>query len=100
MALEIKENRGIFELIGKVTSQNMGAVRIYFENEAESTDQMVISLERVSYLDASAAKFFERFYRKMASGNKAISIIGKQNREVVDVMNLTKTDYILSSDRV
>ena len=35
MALEIRENRGIFEVLGSITTQNLAALRIYFQNILE-----------------------------------------------------------------
>jgi len=100
MALEIRENKGIFEVLGKVTSQNLGALKIYFESVLEVTDEMVISLEKVTSMDASSALFFEELYKQVAANHKVLAIVGRQNKEISQVMNTTKTDYILSSDRV
>lgn len=100
MALEIKENRGIYEVLGNVTAQNLGALRIYFESILETNDSVVINLENVSTIDSSSALFFESIYKEGASRNKAISIVGRQNKDISEIMQMTKTDYILSSDRV
>lgn len=100
MALEIKENRGFFEIIGRVTSQNVTALGVYFESVLELDDNIVISVEKVQEMDSSAALFFESLYRESAKQNKVVSIIGRQNDEVSKVMEATKTDYILSSDRI
>ncbi|MEM8998925.1 MAG: STAS domain-containing protein [Bacteroidota bacterium] len=100
MALEIKENQGIFEILGKVSSQNLGALRVYFELVLEVNENIIISLERVIEMDTSVALFFEGLYKKAAMQNKAISIVGKQNEKIARLMNDTRTDYILSADRV
>jgi len=73
MALEIKENKGIFEIFGNVASQNLGALKVYFGTILESTD---------------------------AKRGKIISLIGRQNDSILEIMDLTKTYYILSSDRI
>ena len=100
MALEIKENRGIFEIDGNILSPNLGALKIYFENVLESNDSIVISLERVKKMDSSSALFFENIYKYGAERNKIVSIVGRQNNEISEIMRVTKTSYILSSDRV
>ncbi|GMN06218.1 hypothetical protein MTsPCn5_16070 [Croceitalea sp. MTPC5] len=100
MALEIKEDKGIFEVIGELTSQNLGALKVYFESALEVTDEMVISLEKVTVMDSSVALFFEKLYKQVAANHKVLAIVGRQNKEISEVMNITKTDYILSSDRV
>ena len=100
MALEIREDRGVLELYGKVTSENLGAIRIYFDSVLELAEVLIISLEGISEMDSSAAYFFEELYRKGAEQNRIVSIIGRQNIAIEDVMKITKTHYILSADRV
>ncbi|NQZ45182.1 MAG: hypothetical protein HRT65_12805 [Flavobacteriaceae bacterium] len=100
MALEIRESRGLFEVLGNVSSQNLGALNIYFETVLEANDNMVVSLEGVTEMDASGALFFERLYKEGAQRNKVVSIVGRQNHDIAQVMDMTNTDYILSSDRV
>ncbi len=100
MALEIKENRGIFEISGNLSSPNLGALKIYFESVLETSDSIVINLENVKNMDSSSALFFEKIYNYGAERNKIVSIVGRQNHNIIDIMNQTNTDYILSSDRV
>lgn len=100
MALEIKENRGIFELSGSLTTQNLGAIKIYFQQVLEHTDALVISLENITNIDAASAKYFEKLYHTVTKNNKVINIVGRQNNAIQQVMHITKTHYILSTDRV
>lgn len=100
MALEIKENRGFFEIIGKVTSQNINVLRAYFDSVLEQNDSIVISIEKVVEMDSSAAHLFEALYKEAPSNKKVVSIIGRQNKEISKIMEATNTDYILSTDRV
>lgn len=100
MALEIKEDGGLFEIRGRVTSQNLDALKVYFDSVLEQQDNIIVSMERVAELDTSAAFFFETLYRQAAVGNKAIAIIGRHNDAVTRVMQAVKTDYILSADRI
>ncbi|MEX0314810.1 MAG: STAS domain-containing protein [Allomuricauda sp.] len=100
MSLEIKENRGIFEILGKVTTQHVGALNSYFDHILEKHENVVVSLEKVTVLDSAAAHFFERLYQKSARQNKVVSLIGRQNSNVTDILNATKTNYILSPDRI
>ena len=100
MALEIKENKGIFKVIGKVSSQNLGALKIYFESALENVDEMVVSLEGVTEMDSSSALFFERFYLQSVKQNKVVVLVGEENKEIANIMDITNTNYILSPDRV
>ncbi|MBS9460956.1 MAG: STAS domain-containing protein [Bacteroidota bacterium] len=100
MSLEIKENRGIFEIFGKVTTQHIGALNSYFDSILEKHESIVISLENITLLDSAAAHFFEKLYLKSVKQNKVVSLIGRQNMNIQEIMNITQTNYILSKDRV
>lgn len=100
MALQINENQGLFEITGNITAQNIGVLKVYFDSIFESHDVVVLSLEKVTEMDATAALFFEKLYREVATNKKVLSIVGKQNMDIAEIMSLTRTDYILSSDRV
>ncbi|MEO0571302.1 MAG: hypothetical protein AAF039_06310, partial [Bacteroidota bacterium] len=95
-----RESNGFFEIIGRVTSQNVTALKVYFDTVLELNDAMVVSVEKVQEMDSSAALFFESFYRGAAAQNKIVTIIGRQNDGIFKIMEATKTAYILSSDRV
>lgn len=100
MSLEIRENRGIFEILGKVSIQHVSALNSYFDSILERHENVVVSLEKVTMLDSAAARFFEKLYQKSVKQNKVVSFIGRQNHSISEIMNTTKTNYILSSDRV
>ena len=100
MPLEIKEDHGVFEVLGDVTAQNVGALRAYYDSVLESQEQVIVSLEKVTVLDASAAHFFEKLYRESAERNKVMALIGRQNDTVLETLTATKTNYILSPDRI
>ncbi len=100
MPLEIKENHGAYEILGEVTAQHVGVLGAYFDSILENKDSFMINLENVTVLDSAAAHFFEKLYRKTAELNKVMALIGRQNENVLGTMNTTKTNYILSPDRV
>ncbi len=100
MSLEIRENRGIFEILGKVSTQHISALNSYFDSILEKNENFVVSLEKVTMLDSAAAHFFEKLYQKSVKQNKVISLIGRQNECITEIMNTTKTNYILSPDRI
>ncbi len=100
MALEILENHGLFEISGSVTSQNLGVLKVYFDSVFESHDVVVLSIEKVVEMDSTAALFFEKLYREVAVNQKVLSIVGRENMDIAEIMSLTGTDYILSSDRI
>ncbi|MEM8846983.1 MAG: STAS domain-containing protein [Bacteroidota bacterium] len=100
MPLEIKENRGVYKILGEVTAQHVGTLGAYFDSILEKNDSFMVNLEDVTVLDSAAAHFFEKLYRKSAELNKVVALIGRQNDNVLETMNTTKTKYILSPDRI
>lgn len=100
MALEIRENDGFFEISGRVNAQNIGVLDVYFATVLEEREAIVVSIEKVREMDASGALFFEQLYKKVGGQNKSVTIIGKYNDEITKIMEVTKTDYILSSDHM
>ncbi|WP_298502293.1 STAS domain-containing protein [uncultured Maribacter sp.] len=100
MAIEIKEKNGMFEVIGNISSQNMNSLKNYFETLIHSSEKIILNIENVKHIDKSGAFMLEKLYRNAAKTNKVISIIGRQNREIMNMMTTTKTHYILSNDRI
>ena len=90
----------MFKIYGKVTAQNLGALGVYFKSILEIQQRLVISLENIEHMDAAAALFFEQLYRDGAADNRVVALVGEENRNISQVMELTKTKYILSPDRV
>lgn len=100
MSLEIRENRGIFEVFGNISVKDVSILNSYFDFILEKHENFVVSLENVTMLDSAAALFFEKLYQKTVRQNKVVSLIGRQNNSISEIMNTTKTNYILSPDRV
>lgn len=100
MALNITENNGLFEISGSISAQNLGVLHIYFKAVLEKYDILLVSIEGVREMDAAAALYFEKLYKEVAQDNKAIHLFGLENKRISEVMQLTGTSYILSSDRV
>ncbi len=100
MAFEIKENSGMFEVLGSISSQNMTSLKNYFESIIPTTESIILNIEKVSSIDKSGAFMLEKLYKTAVGENKIISIIGRQNKKIMNTMKNTKTHYILSNDRV
>lgn len=100
MAIEINEKSGMFEVIGNISSQNMSSLKNYFESVIHKSDQIVVNIEKVKKIDSSGAFMLEKLYKSTAISNKVMSIIGRQNENIVGMMKSTNTHYILSNDRI
>jgi len=84
MALQIKETQGIFEILGKISSNNTFFLRKHLEFLIDANERTVVSLEKVSSLDSSGAKLLEQLYKKAMKGNKIIAFIGEQNKNIIN----------------
>ncbi|WP_299431924.1 STAS domain-containing protein [uncultured Maribacter sp.] len=100
MAIEIKENSGMFEILGNISSQNMTSLKNYFESIIPISESIILNIEKVGGIDKSGAYMLEKLYKGAVEKNKIISIIGRQNKKIASIMKNTKTHYILSNDRV
>ena len=100
MAFQIKEQHGIFKVIGNISSQNVNSLENYVSAHLHKTNHLILSNENVDQLDRSGAFMLERLYKVFVKKNRIISIIGNQNKKIANIMALTKTNYILSSDRI
>ncbi len=94
MAIEIREHKGIFEILGTFRAHNLGALQIYFDLMIEKYDDFVIRLDRVDDLDASAALYLEELHEKARGMNKRVTLVSQENPEVERILQLTGTLYL------
>ncbi len=100
MALKITNNQGIFEINGKLIFENVKSLQNYFECLIEQSDSLIISIEKVKKIDVSGVNTLALLYRKAMKKNKILSIIGKENKNIQQVFNHTKMNFILRNDFV
>ncbi len=90
----------MFEVLGELTSENAITLKDHFEQFLKETDNIILNLENVKSMDPDGAHTVERLYLDFMKSNRALHIIGKTNENITGVMKTTKTDYILSDDRI
>ncbi|MCE2614004.1 hypothetical protein LVD13_13585 [Flavobacteriaceae bacterium D16] len=100
MALQILQNEEIVEIVGKLAGSSLEYLHNFLEAIHNESDFLTLSLEKVTMLDHVSAKELEKLYKSAAKENKVLTIIGDQNANILPLMRKTKTDYILSHDRV
>ncbi|MBT8281336.1 MAG: ATP-binding protein [Muriicola sp.] len=100
MALIIKESNQIIEVWGNLNSQNINSLSRHLELSRRRKEFLVLSLDHIDHIDESSTKILEQQYCNTAASNKVLSIIGRENESVKQVMRQTKTTYILSNDRI
>ena len=99
MAVQIKEQYGILKVLGVLNSETARLTINHVNALLETKERVLVSLEGVLSIDITAAKSIEKMYTGAVRNNKVLSIFGRQNSNISEVLKATNTDYILSSDR-
>ncbi|MRH99821.1 hypothetical protein GH721_04670 [Kriegella sp. EG-1] len=100
MALQVKIQNQMLEVLGELTSENTLILKDHLDNFLNEFDNIILNLENVTVLEESSAITMEQMYLEYIQNRKGIQIIGKQNQHIAGVMKQTKTSYILCNDRV
>lgn len=100
MSFELKEQHGMFNVYGNISSKNMNNFESRMQQLIQKQEHIILSVERVKHIDKKAALMLEKLYKKAAIQNKVLTIMGRQNRDIAATMAKTKTNYIFSSDRI
>lgn len=99
MALHLNENNNMYEVHGDLNAENAATLKNHFEQFLDEVDNLILSLDNVSTIDPSSAYTIEQLYLEFIKKNKGFQIIGRENKNIANVMKGTKTTYILSDDR-
>ena len=100
MALKIEQKHGILNVTGILTSANANRLKNHFNRFLKKADAVILNLEGITKIETTGAYTVEQLYLDFAKNNRIISIIGKENKAIVNVMKATKTSYIFSNDRI
>ncbi|WP_430908293.1 STAS domain-containing protein [Maribacter sp. 2-571] len=101
MALQITEVSGTFSVTGELNHSTANILYRHMERVIPTrNDRIVLNLERVRHIDESAAYRLQELYLNAVRSNSALAIIGQENKVLLPVMSKTKTEYILSPDRI
>ena len=100
MAIQLKQNNDVLEVIGALTAENASVVKQHFDSFQKRVDNIIVSLDGVSSMGPSASFTMEQLYLDFMRSNRSIHIIGKENKKIAQTMKRTKTSYILSDDRI
>ncbi|MBN8566093.1 MAG: STAS domain-containing protein [Flavobacteriales bacterium] len=95
MALQITEYAGIFEITGKLNTQNANALKNHFETLIQTENHIIISLNQVSEIDPSSFGIIVNLYKKALEKNKVFYILPEENQNVIDLFKSKNMDYML-----
>lgn len=76
MAIEIKEDRGVYELHGSLTTQNITAIRTYFLLILENHTDVVVNVEHLDLIDVSALNFLKDLPAEALGMNRNLTLVG------------------------
>jgi ABC-type transporter Mla MlaB component len=98
MALQIKNNAGVYEINGELNSQNINSLNNHFKTLIEKSRMITISLNQIKEIDKTAVNAISNLYKKALSENKIFYIIGQENEKVNQLFQTEKLNYILRRD--
>lgn len=100
MALQITEISGVFSVHGMLNGANASILKRHMNRFIQPEKPVILSLERLKGIDTSAAHALHQLYIAAMRSNSILSIIGKENEAIAQVLDATKTSYIISNDRI
>lgn len=100
MALQITEVKGIFSIHGILNGGNAEILNRHISMFINPDKPLVVNLERLKGIDPGATHALRELYLKAMRSNSILSIIGRENKNILSVFKKTNTTYILSNDRV
>ena len=100
MALQITEFRGVFSVHGVLNASNSTILKQHMNRYINPKHPVILNLERLKGIDTSATHVLRQLYLNAMRSNSILSIIGKGNKNILPVLDATKTSYILSDDRI
>ncbi|MHA7056311.1 STAS domain-containing protein [Aquimarina sp. M1] len=96
MALKITNKQGVYELIGNVQGENALSLQGHFELLLNSTEKVILSLEKVKHIDTSGIQALTNLYRGAIKNNKIFYLIGSENNMINAAFG--KVNYMLRND--
>ena len=87
MALQILENNGNFYIQGKITSDNVLAMKLHLEYVLEERKYVTIDITKVKEIDIDGVTALTEIYQKTLLNNKIFTIIGVGCKEMYDHFN-------------
>ena len=100
MALQITETHGMFQVLGSLRAETSRTLHSHILRYMHERTQIILNLEKIKDMDASAAYMLQRLYRYAMRNNCILIIIGQENKRILPAMHKTRTSYILSHDRI
>ena len=95
MAIQINYDSGVYEINGLLNSQNGASLQNHFETLMDHSKGIVLSLNKVVDIDASAANSIAALQKRAQIANKMFFIIGMKNSKVNALFTALSLNEIL-----
>jgi ABC-type transporter Mla MlaB component len=87
MALQILENKGKFYIQGKITSDNVFAMKLHIESILEKRKYVTIDITKVTEIDIDGVFALTKIYQNALRTNRIFTIIGVGSKDMYDHFN-------------
>jgi anti-anti-sigma regulatory factor len=84
MAVQIQENKGIFELSGSLSAQNLRAIQTYFLFVLEQQPEIVINVENLEAIDSSALHYLKELPAVARGMEARVTVVGMEIPQQID----------------
>ncbi|MFK7810896.1 MAG: STAS domain-containing protein [Maribacter sp.] len=100
MSIQILENNGVFHVDGILDSQNAQVLNTYISKVINTTQHLILNLERVVEFDSKAAFMLLRIFINAVHSNTKFAVIGISNKKLIQVLQETETIHIWSQSKI
>ena len=93
--LQINYHKGVFEIKGKLESENSKSITSYFNSLFKVSPKIIISLKELKKIDSSGIQSLIELHNYSMRNNKVFHIIGKTNEKIRKKISHSKLNYII-----
>ena len=98
MNFQIINNKGTFEIHGNLTLENTSYTKDYFNTLLDRYYEIVICLNKVTKLDASALQVLQFISEKAKQRSKTLFVLGKHNEKIKNTIHNANLNSIFRND--
>lgn len=90
MALTIKENHGVYSVVGSLNATTATNFQMYFENILNTSDTLTIDIENIEEIDYNGVNAIKILYVNAKTTDKHLLIIGNVSEHIYNSLQTIK----------
>ncbi|WP_378186549.1 hypothetical protein ACE939_15260 [Aquimarina sp. W85] len=98
MSLQIINNKGVYEICGNLTRQNLSLVHEKFSHLLNHYEEVVMSLDFIEKIDNYGLELLKSIRLKALQRSKVLFVLIKSNNHLLATLKRRKSTYILRED--